>query len=452
MGGLQEQLAPFYHQLRGGTATSHPVLALLAQLPDGSDETIATARREALKWMSKSDRVGKLPERAWQFESFEVLHGGKSGFAARVRSEADGIDYWAARCELFLQGRFDDRARTFTTEISVAAAAGRGLVGLRLQVAEHAPQLTIKPTVPGILRQWMDRPGLSIDDQQLALTARRALDEATTAELIEYIDSASRQLPVVVVSSAGDDSGSEQTVVNGDELAERLLGLAAVYVVGDRQTYALSNWWGQRYSCFDRAVRIYWPGFDYPSQSPYEHPLYLVHQIENWTANNGEDFVDALVRIVGSNSVRRLWRDDRLPSYNRVKHSALQAEQRAIKSDRPTPSQPEIENLEQQLRVRDEEVDLIHAEAARLENEIEELRQSITNAQSQEYYLNQRISQLEALLEQANHQEEVPIPASYSEMADWVGRYLAGKLVLLPRAAGEAKNAGFENVGPCLSG
>ncbi len=68
-----------------------------------------------------------------------------------------------------------------------------------------------------------------------------------------------RRLPVIFVSAA---RFNDKPIVDADRIADRVVGLAQVYVAADRFTgFALSDAIGSSNSAWDGGVRVYWPGF-----------------------------------------------------------------------------------------------------------------------------------------------------------------------------------------------
>lgn len=89
--------------------------------------------------------------------------------------------------------------------------------------------------------------------------------------LVSELTAADRYLPIVVLSV---DAWAEEPFTDPERLADRLVGLARVVVVGKQASFELTDLVGKRLSCFNGAIRIYWPGFDPRTESQY-HPLFL---------------------------------------------------------------------------------------------------------------------------------------------------------------------------------
>jgi len=88
-------------------------------------------------------------------------------------------------------------------------------------------------------------------------------------DLVGWLLGTERTLPLVLVSRLPD----ERTVVSAVALAERLATLAHVVELGSFGTaFALTESVGKLFSCYNGAVRLYWPGLTL-DDDPYAHPL-----------------------------------------------------------------------------------------------------------------------------------------------------------------------------------
>lgn len=115
-----------------------------------------------------------------------------------------------------------------------------------------------------------------------SLDCRVAIDKVTdravplrTADVDGFVDikllSSERRLPAIVLSKRTlDDVFS----VDPDRLARRLVGVAVVYSLSERgASYRLTDLMPPKLSCYNGAVRVYWPGLS-RNDPPTRHPLY----------------------------------------------------------------------------------------------------------------------------------------------------------------------------------
>jgi hypothetical protein len=80
-----------------------------------------------------------------------------------------------------------------------------------------------------------------------------------------------RAVPLLLISPDADGS----LFVDPNEVADKLAGLCIVVVLkSPSATFALTSLVGRELSCFNGAIRLYWPGVS-SSSNPWQHPLYL---------------------------------------------------------------------------------------------------------------------------------------------------------------------------------
>ena len=109
--------------------------------------------------------------------------------------------------------------------------------------------------------------------------------------LIDIIWHEDRNLPLIVVS---DDNEGPITSDFDESLAYDLSGLALVAHIDSAVAWAITNERGADWSCFNGAVRVYWPGLTARSR-PLRHPLWTKYSL----LRSSEDAHDAAQRIRG---------------------------------------------------------------------------------------------------------------------------------------------------------
>lgn len=125
--------------------------------------------------------------------------------------------------------------------------------------------------------------------------------ETEISSLVEILES-SRTIPVVFISCCRDTS---RHLVDHERLASELVGLALIcWAVSPEISDHLTSQLGDRYSCWDGAVRIYWPGFNRTINNT-EHPVYGRRHLQAMV-DTGKDFCEALLRRLSSMAVGRL--------------------------------------------------------------------------------------------------------------------------------------------------
>ncbi|PZR84474.1 MAG: hypothetical protein DI537_32915 [Stutzerimonas stutzeri] len=83
----------------------------------------------------------------------------------------------------------------------------------------------------------------------------------TMPRLIEFIETPTRKLPVVVISLDENERRIATAAVDPFVLSKKLVGVAHVVVVPGDETYLLSTRFGKELSAYRRSIRVYGPGF-----------------------------------------------------------------------------------------------------------------------------------------------------------------------------------------------
>ncbi len=129
---------------------------------------------------------------------------------------------------------------------------------------------------PEVVRHLLRLPGCVHGVDAIGGEAR-ILDQPDVVALVDRVLAPDRCVPLVLVSV---DNATRRPLVDPDELARRLAGMASV---GFLQSVAASRalkeelvarGFDARYGCYNGGVRILWPGIA-PSDDPYDHLLLL---------------------------------------------------------------------------------------------------------------------------------------------------------------------------------
>lgn len=439
----QEQLRPIAQRMRGRSLMPRPVVQIIAEIDEADKVTaVKLARQHILKWMQ--GRVGKLPDGAWVFEDFD--HDVPGTPATVVTIKDDIRDYWVARCE------DPDKTipgRTWVVEATVALQGNNAIFGLRLIMATREPDPAFLPSVPGIVRQIAENPGLTRHGRSISIEPLFIGNSDDLSALIDLIEDPRRRRPVYVVSLQEGETNPATAVLNVEQLALRCLGIAHVAVVPGDITFGISDLFGKPYSVWGGAVRTYRPGFDLDSDSPYSHPLAMRSSIETWGEDGPRDFVDMLVRNAAIDSLRNIDSERDLPSFAKVIQYSLARKredaQKAGGSDAEL-----LEIMEKALTEKDRQVEEALALALQEEQVRKQAEQDAQESASQQYWMRERIKALEEMVQSVTGQSvdtDVPILDSYEGLKDWANQYLSARLVLTGRAVRSAKDADFEDVG-----
>lgn len=150
----------------------------------------------------------------------------------------------------------------FTTNVQFGAAGARVIVYASLAATpgeSRVAPIELYPRCPWIIRSMIDAfPDWKFAGQEVPLAkAFDATKDESAETLCGILRSANRRLPLVVVSNDEDELVWSELHV---KVAENLVGLADVAVVGAESSWVLTDELGPRDSCYLGAVRLYWPG------------------------------------------------------------------------------------------------------------------------------------------------------------------------------------------------
>lgn len=166
---------------------------------------------------------------------------------------------WSTRLLLFR------RASGLLLSLDVA------VTGLSFRVAPAA----IKLGSPRVVRDVARLRSVLLGGQSYNVMPELVSAEHADVLAAELADPA-RPYAVVVVSRRVRD---DVPLLDAVALADRVAGVAKVYELADRwSAFRLTEEVGKQLSCYDGAVRVYWPGFSLQSD-PFQHPLWTAWQL-----------------------------------------------------------------------------------------------------------------------------------------------------------------------------
>lgn len=423
----------------------HEILRVSANIAGKDpDVSIGMVLKATLQWAQKRT-VGKLPEEAWNGESFEHFSGGRSCICTRFRPGAS--DIWAVRVE---DPDKETAGRIWTTEIAIGQSGHQpGLLSLRLLVASPEGELNFAPATPGVLQQVLTRPGLTAGPYPIGCASTLVKSPEEADSLIEKLIDKSRRLPVVIFSVSENAADDSEPLLNAQMLARQLCGLAHFFILPAPLTWKLTTRFGKALSVYGGAVRMYLPGFGEDANPFAGHELLLPNAMA--TADGRRICSNRLRWIVASASLRNMKLGSDVLGYATIKAKAAEYEsdRRQHEMDRANVSERE------HLAVARLQIATLRAQAADAIKErddylnlYEDLEDRAENSEIQMRTSGFRIQQLlDQLIEvDVKPDANIPIPAAWDEFANWCDSHLAGRVSLAPRARRAIAAALFADV------
>lgn len=179
---------------------------------------------------------------------------------------------------------------------------------------EGPPELIVAPTaaVPEVVAWMLDKLP-EIDPAPLRSMQSSTIDEPDVTYFVDQVLSPTRKFPIILVAV---ENASRAPLVDGDELAKRLAGMATVYQLASvRVSYRLRDELVARnmpdkFGCYNGGVRILRPGIQ-SRDNPYDHLLLLPVRLTGLPAKSRTEQVAGIFceLIAEGEDPRRLLRE-----------------------------------------------------------------------------------------------------------------------------------------------
>lgn len=232
-------------------------------------------------WL-KAKGLKTIPERSAAFEM-------TSGRAAKVHLESATFNADHAR-----DVSVDEETDTgrFYTRICFGTRAGELLLFVELRAG--GDPLKVRPVpitahCPQVFRDILDMREWFVGDTLVRTKPITFHGQQGALKLMGVIRHQDRNLPVIAVS---EKDGVSLTPSLAQDLARDLSGLAIVAHLDDASSWTLSEEFGREWSCFNGAVRMYWP-LRRTAISAFDHPLWTMDRL----LSNAVDSQDAGQRL-----------------------------------------------------------------------------------------------------------------------------------------------------------
>jgi hypothetical protein len=179
------------------------------------------------------------------------------------------------------EGKVEDHTLTepsgnalIRTQVSIAAQATQVIVYVELQAAGDAYQvgpMRVDIRCPQLVRNVVSSfQDWHVGEAPLQVTPLEFAGAEDGRLLESVIWHPQRNLPVVALSSY---EGWHLTEVFPRDLASDLVGVGLVATLDEHAAWEITTRRGQEWSCFNGAVRLYWPGLNRDSK-PMQNPLW----------------------------------------------------------------------------------------------------------------------------------------------------------------------------------
>jgi hypothetical protein len=199
-------------------------------------------------WL-KSKGVAVLPEGLVEF----TLRDGRKASASATNTIANGNSAWEFSLEE------PTPTGHFFTRICVGAGSNRLHLFLELRAGGDgslvAP-ISVDVRCPQVLRDVLASRVWNVGSIPVVTRPIKWHGSNAARKFMAVVKHQDRNLPVVAVS---EHEGRLLVPTVAEELARDLSGLAVIAHLDEGSSWAITNLYGKEWSCYDGALRLYWP-------------------------------------------------------------------------------------------------------------------------------------------------------------------------------------------------
>lgn len=232
-------------------------------LPESRAKEVATIKGQIYAWLEQKGKSGG--EKSGTYIAQDGSHA-----TYRIEDAVDGArSWWMVQLD-----EVTEADRLFRVAVSVTSRTVGIAVYVTMEVgssATHISPIEVDPKCPKLVRQLLKLPGQWHHGGSLILPLRYVEGFEPGEGIAAEIKNPTRTMPIVVVATAEDGHLALPEI--DEQLSYDLAGLANLVVVDAGAAWALTDHLGKSLSCFDGAVRIYWPRFR-QTNDPFRHSLW----------------------------------------------------------------------------------------------------------------------------------------------------------------------------------
>lgn len=152
----------------------------------------------------------------------------------------------------------------------------------RIEIVVETTQERADPALPGLVREIAEAIETKDLDGPINLAPGMIVSRSQMRALMDELTSQARRLPILVLTT--DEYGNY--MIDPDQVARRTAGYLRVRCVSPSMTREMRDAWGQEFTVFNGAARIYQPGFDPDRSNPLAHQRFMPGRTAQQNLNN----------------------------------------------------------------------------------------------------------------------------------------------------------------------
>jgi len=182
----------------------------------------------------------------------------------------------------FLVREFQSNARFWVTELRAAGDEYSSYASVRMGI--ESAEYTVTPITwtlrtPGLWSEITSRLLCKCGGVEHVYGTVCNHANGDINQLVVEFQQEDRKLPIIVISVSNSTQKAPVDPMLPQALSRELFALASVHYLCDAETcWALSDAIGSEHSCYNGAIRVYWPGFN-PGRAPDYRTLLLPDRI-----------------------------------------------------------------------------------------------------------------------------------------------------------------------------